>query len=71
MEALMRVHHILAVAAVVVIVAGAKLMLSSPITAEADIGNIPTMNVLQMQTDHRNMPVRKMRDMTFVFVDGD
>jgi hypothetical protein len=68
MEALMRVHHILAVAAVVLMAVGVKLVFFPPIKAEADIAS---MNVLKMQTDHRNMPAQKIHDMAFVFADGD
>jgi hypothetical protein len=71
MEALMRVHHILAVAAVVLMAVGVKLVFFPPIKAEADIARIASMNVLKMQTDHRNMPAQKIHDMAFVFADGD
>lgn len=67
----MRVRHGLALAAVVVIALGAKLVFSSPMKAEADITPIPRLNVMQMQTSLRDMPVQKIRDMTFVFADGD
>lgn len=67
----MRVRHGLVVAAVILIAIGVKLMSSRPIRAEAHITPIPAVNVMQMQTSPRNMPVQKIRDMTFVFVDGE
>jgi hypothetical protein len=71
MEAPMRAHHVLAVAAMVAVGVGAKLVLSQPMKAEADIPPVASMNVLQMQIDHRNMAVQKIHDMTFVFAVGD
>ena len=67
----MRVNHILAVAAVLAIAAGLKLVFSPPMKAAADITLVPSMNVLQMQANHRNLAIQKMQDMTLVFVDGD
>jgi regulatory helix-turn-helix LysR family protein len=72
MEAFMRVHHALAVAAVIIGIVGVKLLFSPPIKAEAEIP--PGMNVLQLQANHpnmKNMPVQDIHDMTFVFADGD
>ena len=66
----MRVHHIIAVAAVVALGVGAKFVFFPPMKAEANIKNFPTMNILQMQTGRRNMPLQKIEDMTFVFTDG-
>lgn len=67
----MRVHHVLAVAAVVIVAVGLKLLFSTSIQAEADVTPAVTMNVLQMQSNHPNLPVQKMSDMTFVFADGN
>jgi hypothetical protein len=67
----MRVHHVLAVAAAVVIAVAAKLVFSSPTKADADVNPKARLNVLQMQTDERHMAVQKIHDMTFVFADGD
>ena len=67
----MRVNHILAIAAVLVIGVGLKVVLSPPMKAAADITPAPSMNVLQMQADHRNLAVQKMQDMTLVFTQGD
>ena len=68
----MRLHHVIAVVAVLIIGIGAKQFLLPPKQAEADIQAIPnaSMNVLQMHIDHpnkNNYPVQKMHDMTFVF----
>lgn len=67
----MRGHHILAVASVVLTAVGLKLVMSAPMKVEADVTPIAGMNVLQMQTNRRSLPVQKIRDMTFVFADGD
>lgn len=65
----MRVHHVIAVVAVLLIGLGAKQYFFPPMAAEADIRAIPssTMNVLQMHIDHPNLPEQKTHDMTFVF----
>jgi hypothetical protein len=65
------VHYILAAASVVLTVVGLKLTISPPMKAEADADPIAGMNVLQIQTNRRNLPDQKIRDMTFVFADGD
>ena len=72
----MRAHHIIAVAAVLIIGLGAKQFFFPATEAEADIHAAPSasMDVLQMHIDHpniTNLPVQKMRDMTFVFSDSD
>jgi len=69
MEAFMRAHHVIAVVAVLVIGFGAKQFFFPPMKAEADINPSISMNVLQMHqdTNMQNLPVQKMRDMTFVF----
>jgi hypothetical protein len=48
---------------------GAKQFLFPPKKAEADIGAVPTMNVLQMHSDidTKTLPVQKMNDMSVVF----
>jgi molybdenum-dependent DNA-binding transcriptional regulator ModE len=68
-ERFMRTHHFIAVIVVLVIGFGAKQFLFPPKQAEADIGTIPTMNVLQMHSDidMKNLPVQKMNDMSLVF----
>lgn len=65
-----RKHHVIAVLAVLVIGLGAKQYFFPPMEAEANLA-VPSasMNVLQMQRDInvKNLPVQKVRDMTFVF----
>jgi Bacterial regulatory helix-turn-helix protein, lysR family len=75
-EALMRVHHVIAVIVVLVIGVGVKQFFFPATQAEADVHAAPSasMNVLQAQTDYpniKNLPAQKMHDMTFVFADGD
>ena len=72
MEAFMRLHHVIAVVAVLIIGIGAKQFLFPPKQAEANIQAMPSasMNILQMHIDHPNKndhPVQKMHDMSFVF----
>ena len=67
----MRAHHVIAVIVVLVIGIVAKQLFFPAEKAEADI-NAPSvsMNVLQMHIDHpnrTNLPIQKMRDVTFVF----
>lgn len=65
----MRIHHVIAVVAVLVVGLGAKQFFFPPVKAEADINPSVSMNVLQMHHDINinNLPVQKMQDMTFVF----
>lgn len=68
----MRLHHAIAVVAVILIVFGAKLFFFSPPIAEAGVHGI--MNPHQMHLDYRNMkdvPVQKVHDMSLVFIEGD
>ena len=70
----MRTHHVLAIAAVILIGFGVKLFFFSAQPAEANIHAIQKVSVPQMQIDYpniKNLPVQKMHDMTFVFSDGD
>jgi hypothetical protein len=72
MEAFMRLHHVIAVVAVLIIGIGAKQFLFPPKQAEANIQAMPStsMNILQMHIDHpnkNNHPVQKIHDMSFVF----
>jgi hypothetical protein len=66
--AIMRaLHHLIAVAAILLFVFGLKIVAS---TTEADASVVPstTLNVLQMQMDYVNyLPAQQIRDMTFVF----
>jgi hypothetical protein len=63
----MRAHHVIAVAAVLVIGLGAKQYFFSPKIAHA----IPSggINALRIQRDinTRTIPTQKLHDMTFVF----
>ena len=68
----MRSHHIIAVAAVIVVGVGVKIFLFSP-RAEASL-EAPTnakIEIIQMQHDIKNLPVQKMHDMTFIYSDRD
>ena len=71
----MRIRHIVAIAAIVVVGFGVKVLVSSS-RAHANL-EAPTnarMNVLQMHLDYPNMkniPVQNIHDTTFVFSDGD
>jgi hypothetical protein len=71
----MRIHHIIAVIAVLIIGIGAKQFLFPPKQADADILAITSasMNILQMHSeiDMKTLPQQKMNDKTFVFADGD
>ncbi len=67
----MRVHHVIAVVAILVIGFGTKEFLFPPMKADANISAVPSasLNVLQMQRDMdtKSLPALKMNDMTFVF----
>jgi hypothetical protein len=70
---LMRKHHVIAVAAVVVIGLGVKQFFFPAVKAEADTP-VASMNVEQILIDHPNrnkFPEQKMHDMTFVFSQPD
>ena len=75
MEAFMRVHHVIAVVAVLVVGVGAKQFLFSPTLADANINAVPSasVNVLQMHRDidTKSLSVQKMNDKTFIFTDED
>ena len=60
-------HHVIAVAAVLVIGLGVKQYIYPPVRAEA--GPYANVNVLQMQHDvnMKALPTQKLHDMTFVF----
>ena len=68
-------HHVIAVAAVLVIGLGAKQYFFPPRQADANINPVlsVSMNVLQMHSDLdvKSLPVQKMKDMSFVFFDSD
>jgi hypothetical protein len=63
----LRAHHVIAVAAILLISFGAKMFFLSAPTAEAEMPPSASMNILQMQIDHpNNLPAQQMHDMTFV-----
>jgi DNA-binding transcriptional LysR family regulator len=66
----MRIHHVLAVVAVVLVGVGVKIFFTSP-TAEADSPSVKSAS-LDISQLHRgqNLPVEKFRDMSLVFT-GD
>ncbi len=73
MEAFMRAHHVIAVAAALVIGLGAKQILFPPMKADADMRDVPSpsVNVLQMQRDMdtKSLPALKMNDKAFIFTE--
>jgi hypothetical protein len=73
MEAFMRVHHVIAVVAVLVIGLGAKQYMFPPKQANADVFPTASMNVLQMHSDIelKQLPQQKMNDKTFIFTDEE
>jgi hypothetical protein len=75
MEAFMRVHHVIAVVAVLVIGLGAKQFVFPPRQADAGINAVPSasMNVLQMHSDvdMKNLPQQKLNDKAFIFTDEE
>jgi|BarGraIncu00222A_1022003.scaffolds.fasta_scaffold135935_1 Transcriptional regulator len=75
MEAFMRVHHVIAVVAVLVVGVGAKQFLFPPTQADAGANAVPSasVNVLQMHRDidTKSLSVQKMNDKTFIFTDEE
>ena len=75
MEAFMRVHHVIAVVAVLVVGVGAKQFLFPPTQADAGANAVPSasVNVLQMHRDidTKFLSVQKMNDKTFIFTDEE
>jgi molybdenum-dependent DNA-binding transcriptional regulator ModE len=75
MEAFMRVHHVIAVVAVLIVGIGAKEFLFPPKQAEADIQAMlsASVDVLQMHRDMdtKSLPVQKMNDKTFIFTEEE
>ena len=68
----MRILHVIAVIAVLVVGFGAKQFFFPPMKAKADIISGVSMDVFQMHQNinMQNIPAQKMHDMTFVF-DGN
>jgi len=75
MEAFMRVHHVIAIVAVLVVGVGAKQFLFPPTQADAGVNAVPSasVNVLQMHRDidTKSLSVQKMNDKTFIFTDEE
>ena len=71
----MRAHHVIAVAAALVIGLGAKQILFPPMKADADMRDVPSpsVNVLQMQRDMdtKSLPALKMNDKAFIFTEEE
>ena len=68
----MRVHHAIAIVAVILIGFGLKLTFFSAPSADANAQNESVrMDVFHMQQSIKNLPAQKMHDMTFVFSEGD
>ena len=67
----MRVHHAIAIVAVVLIVFGLKLTFFSAQPAEAIPVEGMRIHISQMRQNIRNLPEQRMHDMTFVFSEGD
>jgi hypothetical protein len=67
--AVMRVHHVIAVVAVILVGVGVKLTFFGAPTAEADSRSIKSVSVdiSQMRQNIKNLPVQKFHDMTLVF----
>ena len=62
----MRKHHVIAVIVVLFIGLGVKQFSFPPKAAEA-LPYAGNTDIRQMHIDHRNLPVQKMHDMSFVF----
>jgi hypothetical protein len=67
----MRVHHAIAIVAVVLIGFGLKLTFFSAPPAEAVPVEGMRVDISQMHQNIRNLPEQRMHDMTFVFSEGD
>lgn len=69
----MRTHHVIAFVAVILVGFGVKLIFFSELTAEAKPLSVKSVSIdiSEVQRNTKNVPVQKIHDMTFVFVDGD
>ena len=67
----MRVHHGIAIVAILLIGFGVKLTFFSAAEADAPPVEIVGMDVFQMQQNIKNLSEQRMHDMTFVFSEGD
>jgi hypothetical protein len=68
----MRAHHAIAIAAVILVGFGLKLIFFSAPIAEADVGSVKSvsMDIFQIHQNNKNLPVENFSDLTFVFSDG-
>jgi predicted acyltransferase len=69
----MRVHHAIAIAAVILAGFGLTLFFLPFPAAEADAGvnRGVSVHISQMQENIKNLPAAKVHDMTFIFSEGD
>jgi hypothetical protein len=66
----MRIRHVTTVVAVILVGFGVKVIFFSTPPAEADLLSV-RIDVSQMHQNISDLPVEKIRDMTFVFSDAD
>jgi hypothetical protein len=68
----MHAHHAIAIAAVILVGFGLKLIFFSAPIAEADVGSVKSvsMDIFQIHQNNKNLPVENFSDLTFVFSDG-
>ena len=67
----MRLHHAIAIIAVILIGAGVKLFFfAQPAVAEVRAVKGPSMDISHMH-ENKTLPVQSFHDMTFVFSDAD
>jgi hypothetical protein len=69
----MRAHNVIAIVAVILVGVGLKLTFFVAPAAEADSLSIKSvsLDISQMHQNTRNLPVQKLRDMSFIFSEGD
>lgn len=65
----MRLHHVIAVAAAILIGFGVKLLFFPAPIAEADASGVKSFSMHVFQMHHKGLPVQKVNDMSFVFSD--
>lgn len=64
-------HHFIAIAAIALFVIGVRVVVPAT-RADASAVQGATVDVLKMQSDYLPaLPVQKMRDLTFVFAEGE
>jgi hypothetical protein len=69
----MRAHNVIAIVAVILVGVGLKLTFFVAPAAEADSLSIKSvsLDISQLHQNTRNLPVQKLRDMSFIFSEGD